>query len=349
MDSIFRLEHFEYLYGLALIPVFVLLYFYYRYKRKKLLNLYGDYSLVNKLIPEVSKYKPWVKFSLMMIALLLIIIGISNPQIGSKVEEVKREGVDIIIALDVSNSMMSEDIKPSRLERAKQLVLRLVDKLQNDRIGIVTFAGDAFLQLPLTSDFSSAKLLINTVDTETIPTQGTAIGKAIETAVSSYPDTENKYKALIIITDGENHEDDAVNAAKEATKKGIIIHTIGMGSQQGSPIPIYNNGSLSGFMKDDQGNTVISKLDITTLEQIAASGNGRFFLSASSDPDLAQLITDISKMDKKEYSSQMFTDYESRFQYFLAAALVFLLIEFLLSEQKNKFIESLNLFGERKK
>ena len=242
----FRFENSVFLYVLVLIPAFALLYFLLRNYRKKLLQKYGDMSLLNHLMPEVSRYKNVIKISLLLSGLAFLILGTANPQIGTKLENFKREGVDVIIAIDVSNSMKAEDVKPNRLERAKQYVSKLIDKMYNDRIGLIVFAGDAFIQLPLTTDYSAAKLFLSTVDCDLVYNQGTAIGKAIELSMKSFKQEEKKYKALIIITDGENHEDDAISIAGEAVKTGIVIYTIGMGSINGAPI-LRGIGQLSCF------------------------------------------------------------------------------------------------------
>ena len=240
----FRFENSIFLYTLVLVPAFALLYFLLRNYRKNLLKKYGDISLLNQLMPEVSKYKNVLKISLLLSGLAFLILGIANPQIGTKLENFKREGIDVIIAIDVSNSMKAEDVKPNRLERAKQYVSKLIDKMYNDRIGLIVFAGDAFIQLPLTTDYSAAKLFLSTVDNDLVYNQGTAIGKAIELAMKSFKQEEKKYKALIIITDGENHEDDAISMAGEAAKTGIVIYTIGMGSVQ-MKIPLRISAGLS--------------------------------------------------------------------------------------------------------
>ncbi|TAL70081.1 MAG: VWA domain-containing protein [Bacteroidetes bacterium] len=344
----FRFENGIFLYMLVLVPAFALLYFLLRNYRKKLIQKYGDVNLLNILMPDVSKYKSVIKASLLLAGLALIILGIANPQIGTKLENFKREGVDVIIAIDVSNSMKAEDIKPNRLERAKQYVSKLIDKMYNDRIGLIVFAGDAFIQLPLTTDYSAAKLFLSTVDCDLVYNQGTAIGKAIELSMKSFKQEEKKYKALIIITDGENHEDDAVSMAGEAAKTGIVIYTIGMGSVNGAPIPIYSGNQRVSFMTDDEGNTVVTKLDAGMLEQIASEGNGKFVRSTGDDPDLASLLDEIAGMEKKEYKAQLFTDYVDYFQYLFGLAMVILIADIFISERKNKLIESLNLFGERK-
>src|SRR5690349_20602997 len=238
--------------------------------------------------------------------------------------------------------MRAEDIRPSRLERAKQAISRFIDKLENDRIGIIVFAGQAYVQLPITTDFNAAKLFLSTIDTDIIPTQGTAIGAAIDLSMRSFTDEDKKHKALVIITDGENHEDDAVESAKKANEQGIVIHTIGMGSPDGAPIPIYHNGVQVDFMKDQDGNTVITKLDQTVLEKIAGEGKGIFVRASSGDDGLETIMKEISKMDKKAFGTKQFSDYEDRFQYFIGGALFLLIVEFMISNRRSKWMMKLN-------
>lgn len=345
----FRFENIEYLYALTAVPLFVLVYIISRIIRLQKIKLAADANLLSKLTPDVSGFKPLYKFILLMLAFSFAVVALANPQIGTKMEEIKREGVELIIALDVSNSMKAEDIKPNRLDRAKQSILKLIDNLMSDKIGLVVFAGDAFLQLPLTTDYSAAKLMVSTVETEMIATQGTALGHAITLGAAGFSKEDDFNKAMIIITDGENHEDDALSAAKEAREKGIIIHTIGMGSIEGSPIPQFENGREIGYVKDREGNTVITKLNAGMLQQIALEADGRFIRSSSADPDLNALLEEISGMDKKEFEAKVFTEYEDRFQYFLAVALFFLLLEILISNKKNKFIAKLISFAGGKK
>jgi Ca-activated chloride channel family protein len=344
----FRFAHPEYLYGLAAIPLIWLLYaFMIAWKRKARKKL-GDANLISRLSQSSSRSKPFLQAILFTIGFFFLVTGVADPQIGTKLEEVKREGVDIIIALDVSNSMKCEDIKPSRLERAKQSISRLIDKLDNDRIGIIVFAGQAYVQLPITTDYSAAKLFLSSIDTDIIPTQGTAIGAAIDLAMQSYVGNDNKHKALIIITDGENHEDDAVEAAKKANEQGISIHTIGMGTIEGGPIPVYKNGVQVDFLKDQSGTTVITRLDALTLEKISAEGKGQFIRASNNDDALNTILSSINKMEKKSFGTKQFTDYEDRFQYFLAAALLFFILEFSLTNKRSKFIGRMNLFSVKK-
>ena len=274
-----------------------------------------------------------------------MVVGVCGPLIGSKLEEVKRKGSDIIICMDVSNSMRSEDIRPNRLERSKQAVSRLIDRLEGDRIGIVVFAGDAYMQLPITTDYAAAKLFLSQVEPDIVPKQGTAIGAAIDLASTSFTDTIKKHSAIVVITDGENHEDDAVESAKTAAEQGIKVYTIGMGSANGAPIPIYNNGTRVGFRQDNSGATVISKLDQNMLSEIADAGKGRFIQATNSDDGLDLILKELNGLDKKEFKAKMYTDYENQFQYFLAGAFVLLIIDFLLGEKKSKWFAKLNPFA----
>jgi Ca-activated chloride channel family protein len=346
--NILRFAHPEYLYALIAVPVIVILFFSMMIWRRKAYRKFGDISLLEQLAPDVSRNRPVLKMILFVLAYTLIIIGLANPQIGSKYEEVKREGVDVIIALDVSNSMRAEDIRPNRLERSKLAISRFIDKLENDRIGLIVFAGQAYVQLPITTDFNAAKLFLSTISTDMIPTQGTAIGAAINLGMTSFAGNEKKHKVMVIITDGENHEDDAVEAAKKANEDGIIIHTIGMGTPNGGPIPVYHSGTQVDFLKDNTGSIVLTRLDQTALEQIAAEGKGIFVRASNSDDGLETIMKEIGKMDKKAFESKMFTEYEDRFQYLIGAGLVILLLEFLLSNKKSKWWHRLNLFKEGK-
>lgn len=344
----FRFAHPEYLYVLAVLPLILLLYIIMKAWKKKSRQRFAEQKMLMLLSENHSASKQFIKLIFTLSGIALIIIACANPQIGTRLEEVKREGIDIIIALDVSNSMKAEDIRPNRLERSKQSISRLIDKLDNDRIGMIVFAGQAYVQLPITSDYAAAKLFLSNIEPEIIPTQGTCIGCAIDLAVKSFVGTDKKYKALIIITDGENHQEDAVEAAKKANEQGIIIHTIGMGSIDGAPIPIYRNGVQVDFQKDHGGNTVITKLDPLALERIAAEGKGIFIQASNSDDGLNTIQMQINKMEKKSFGVKQFTGFEDRFQYFLAAGLLLILIEFTFSERKSKLIQKLNLFNEKK-
>ena len=342
----FRFENTYMLWLLLLLPAMTMIFIITKRWQKKARQKYAGGDLIALIMPRISNRKPLIKFGLYGFAYFLLVIAIANPQIGTKLEEIKREGVDIIIALDVSNSMMAEDFKPNRLERAKRAIEKLVENLKSDRIGIVVFAGDAFIQLPITSDYSAAKLYASNIDTKTVPTQGTALAAAIDKSVSSLEHDDSNNKAIIIISDGENHEDDPLGAAEKAAGKGIIIHTIGMGSPKGAPIPIYNGKNKVGYKSDKAGNTVVSKLDEETLKEIASTGNGVYVRASNSSTGLRSIFDEINRMEKKEYEAKQYTDYEDRFQPFISLALLVLLIEFILSETKSKWIEKLNLFND---
>jgi len=333
-----RYENIEYLnllYGL--IPLFLLMIYYIKWKNKAFKS-FGEGLVKKGLIPFYSKSRENLKFLLISLCITNMIIGISNPQIGTKMEEVKREGVDLMIALDLSNSMLAEDIKPNRLERARQAISRLIDKLEGDRIGLIVFAGDAYVQLPITTDYSAAKLFLSTVNTNIVPSQGTAIGKAIDLSIRSFDMENGQNKAIIIITDGENHEDDALEQAKLVNEKGVFVHTLGMGLSKGGPIPIYNKyKNNTGYRKDKEGNTIISKLNEQMLQEIASAGNGTYVRANNTQAGLSTLFSEINKMEKKEIGSMVFTDYKDRFQLFLFIALLLLFFDLILLSRKNKW------------
>lgn len=345
-----KFAHIEFLYGLILIPVLIIVFAIMWSWRKKALAAFGDYPIILKLIPDISDSKTRLKIVLQLLALFFMIIAMAGPQMGSKLEEIKREGSDIIIALDISNSMMAEDLYPNRLENAKYSISKLIDNLKGDRLGLIVFAGEAFVQLPVTADYAAAKLFINTINTDIIPTQGTAIGNAISLCVKSFGDQKenevknSKNKAIIIITDGENHEDDAISEAQKATSEGIIVHTIGMGSANGAPIPIKTNGNNSGFRKDKEGNTVITKLNESMLQEIANAGTGIYVRANNTQNSLKVLMDEFKKMDKSEFESKSFTEYEEQFQYFVALALFFLTLDFFISRRKTKWLAKFKLF-----
>lgn len=345
----FRLEHPQMIYLFTLLPVLIFLYYAMKKWKKKAMKSFGDPSLIRRLNPQTSISRPGIKFSLVFMAMLLLFVGICGPLIGSRLEEVKRKGSDIIIALDVSNSMLASDIKPSRLERSKQAISRLIDRLEGDRIGIVVFAGEAYVQLPITTDYGAAKMFISTINTQMLPTQGTAIGAAIDLSRDSFTDTTKKHSAIVVITDGENHEDDAIKSAKEAADAGIKVFTIGMGSPEGGPIPIYSNGAVVGFKQDNAGNTIVTKLNPVMLNEVAGAGNGRFIRATNSDDGIDLVLKELNALDKKEFKAKMYTDYENQFQYFIGLGLLLMLVEFLLGERKSKWIAQLNLFKVNQK
>lgn len=342
----YRFEHNTLLWWMLCIPALVVIYFLYLHNRKKKLKRLFDANLQHVIIPDVSKSKRLLKLLLFLIAGIFVILGMANLQTGSKMKEVKREGADIILCLDVSNSMLAEDLSPNRLERAKQAIEKMIDKLEGDRIGLIVFAGEAYVQLPITTDYGAAKLFLNGIRPNMIAVQGTAIGAAIEKATESFGSDEGKNRAIVVITDGENHEDDALKATEEAAKNGIVVHTIGIGSESGVPIPNYQNGVPAGYKTDAQGNTVITKLNQDLLKLIAADGNGVYVKASNSDLGLNAVLDKISELDKKEIESKMYSDYEDQFQWFFAMALFILIIETLINEKISLWWKKLNLFKQ---
>jgi Ca-activated chloride channel family protein len=342
----FRIANPEFIYALLVIPALIVFFWYSRIKRKKALAQFGQKEILAQLMPNVSASRPVVKFIILMIALGSIILGLARPQFGSKLKTEKRKGIELMIALDVSNSMMAEDIQPNRLERAKRAISQLVDKLSNDKIGLIVFAGDAYTQLPITADYVSAKLFLNSISPQMVPTQGTAIGAAINLGVKSFNPQFQGSKAMIIITDGENHEDDAIGAATEAAKQGIIIYTLGMGLPQGGPIPENVNGQKS-YRKDKQGNTIVTKLDEQMLQKIAEAGKGAYIRANNAQVGLNNLFSEVNKMEKSELETQIYADYDDKFQYFIGFGIFLILIEFMILERKNKYLKNFKLFGER--
>ena len=339
-----RFAHIEFLWGLAAIPVFILLFLRIsRWKRKTIAAL-GDKKVVAMMMPQVSFSRPWLKFILFAVAFGFLIIGAADPQIGSKMEEEKRKGADLMILLDVSNSMLSQDMAPNRLENAKRAIAQLIDNLHNDRIGIIVFAGEAYVQLPVTTDYSAAKLFLNTINTSMVPVQGTAIGAAIDLGMKSFDFKDGTGKAMIIITDGENHEDDAVASAKYAAEKDVMVNVIGMGSENGSPIPLYQGGKQVGFHTDSAGHTVISKLNEDMCKEITAAGSGAYVRATNANSGLNIVMDQINKVQRKTYDSKTFKDFEDRFQFFLALAFLLLIAEFFISNRKSDRLSNLKLF-----
>ena len=333
----FQFSNPEYLYALALIPLFVVLFAWASLARKKRLQRFGEVELVGRLMPDASTRKPLVKFVLLMIACAFAILGVSGPKFGTKLQETKRTGSEIIIALDVSNSMMAEDIQPNRLERAKQAVSRLIDRLGDNKIGLIVFAGEAYTQLPITTDYVSAKMFLSTISPEIVPVQGTAIGAAINLATNSFSPTSEAGKAIVVITDGENHEDNPVSAAENAEKKGVNVYTIGVGSTQGTPIPVRTASGQRDFIKDREGNTVMTKLDEKTLQEVAMAGKGVYVRATTANMGLNNVYDEINKLEKSEYESKIYTDFAEMFQWPFGVVLAFLLVELLISNRKNRF------------
>lgn len=321
----------EYLLLLLIIPLLFVFYAIYLKARKRRIEKLGDPQLVADLMPTASKGKGWLKISLLAAAWLFFVIGLCRPQMGARLKEHQSQGIEVMIALDVSNSMLAEDYSPNRLERSKLAISRLVDKLQGDRIGLIVFAGESFVQLPITADYVSAKIFLNSINTGSVPIQGTALAEAIMSAARSFSSQSERSRAIILITDGEDHEGDVIEAAKSVAQEGIRIYTIGVGSPQGKPIPF--NGEL---MKDSGGEIVVSRLDEGILQEIASIGNGKYARAGNSEFGLNPIIDDIRQLDKENFQSVVFEDFDEQFMYFFAIALFFLILELIVPGTRAK-------------
>lgn len=339
----FRFAQPQYLYLLLIVPLMWAIYFYSVYRNRKNMAKYGNPQILQSLAPDVSKYKPGTKFFLQQLALIIMIFIIARPQMGAKIETVKKQGVEIIIALDVSNSMLARDIAPSRLDKAKQMLSKLIDQLDNDKVGLIVFAGDAYTQLPITSDFVSAKMFLSTISPDMVPTQGTAIGRAIALAMNSFTPDQSADKAIIVITDAGNHEDDAVQMAKEAAQKGIMVDVIGIGSEQGAPIPI--GGNDTNLRKDNQGNVVITKLNAQLGRDIAKAGDGIYISADNTGSALRALTAEVKKMKKSDIESKVYSEYDEQFQGLAWIVLLLLLLDIFILDRKNKLMKKVNFFS----
>ena len=321
----------QYLLLLLLIPLFFVIQVLVLKLRKRRIRKFGDEALVSRLMPSYSLGKTWIRLALFSIGFAFFSIGLSRPQIGARLKEHETKGAEIMIVLDVSNSMLAEDYSPNRLERAKLAISRLVDKLRDERIGLIVFAGNSFVQLPITTDYVSAKMFLNSISTESVPVQGTAMGDAINTALRSFSLQSEKSRAIIVITDGENHEDDPVTAASQAAELGVRVFTIGVGSPEGKPIPM--DGEL---LKDKNGEIVVTRLDESVLRDVADAGKGLYVRAGTSEFGLNPVINEIKKMEDEKYSSLVFEEYDEQFMYFLGLALIFFVLEMLVGDRKPK-------------
>lgn len=339
----FRFAHPEYLYALYAVPALAALFWYLIIRSNKLLGSFAQKKLQTILMPNYSKPKTILKYAILLLAITLLIVSAADPQIGTSLQEVKQTGIDVYICLDVSLSMKADDIKPNRLEKAKYQISTLIRKLRGDRIGLAIFAGEAYVQFPLTTDYSAAGLFLNAVDFNSVPQPGTAIASAIDLAVKSFDYRTSTQKVIVLITDGEDHEGDIDKAVNDATAKNIKIYCIGLGSPQGSPIPVNNTqGQPVDFKKDNADNIVITKLDEPILQHIASLGSGKYFRGSNYEDHLDKIYSDLSNMQKAEFGVKKVTEYEDRFYYFLAPAIILLLIEFFLSERKSPLFDRLN-------
>lgn len=326
-----------YLNFLLLIPALVVFFIFVSVSKRKNLDIFGERSIIEKLYASKNVNKERSRRFLVIMATIFLILALARPQIGTRLTMTRRQGVDVLIAIDTSLSMMAQDIKPNRLENAKFEVASLIDKLKGDRVGILTFAGNSFVQCPLTLDYSAAKMFLSIIEPDMMPVPGTAIGNAIKTATASFIKKERKHKVLLLLTDGEDHQTNSAEAAKEAKKEGVIIYSVGIGSLKGEPIPLVDeSGKVIGYKKDRNNEVVMSKINEAVLQKIALTTDGKYYRATPSKFELDKIYDEIQKMEKKEFSSRLFTQYEDRFQYFLGVALILLCIEFVIGDRKKK-------------
>lgn len=346
MDQIV-LEQPIYFYLLFAIPVIVVVFLLLLVWKKTVQKRFVDKELLKKLSPNRSLFKSVLKILVLCLALACLSFALVNPKIGTKLETVKREGVDIVFALDVSKSMLAEDIAPNRLEKSKQLITQIINSLGGDRIGIIGYAGSAFPQVPITTDFSAAKLFLNGMNTDMVSSQGTAITQAIEMAQTFYDDESQTNRVLFIVSDGEDHAGNIARIASEAAEKGIRIYTIGVGTVDGAPIPIKQNGVLQYYLRDQNNEQVISRLGDETLKEIAKTANGEYIDGTNTNAVVDRVKAILNGMDKKEFEAKQFTDFKDQFQWFLAGALFLLVLDMFLLERQTAWLKKLNLFNEK--
>jgi len=338
-----QFAHSQLLYLLLIIPLLTGWYILTRFRAKRALKKFGDLEIIEQLMPQVSFSRPSWKFSILAAAFAFLVLTLAGPRFGSKVKETKRSGIELEIALDVSNSMLATDVSPNRIENAKLAIQSLIEKLKEDKIGLIVFAGDAYTQIPMTTDLSAAQVILSSINTGIVPKQGTAIGSAIDLGMKSFSQDKSKNKALVLITDGENHEDDAIASAKEAANKGIKVFTIGIGSPQGAPIPDGRD-----YKKDKDGNVIMTKLDVEGLQQIAMAGKGSF-QAGNIHTALGNIVKELNKMEKGEMGTQEFDEFDEQYQWVAAIALLLVLIEVFVLSRKNKWLSKINLFRVQRK
>ena len=342
----YQLEEKIWFWGLMVIPLIILVFLLLQFWKHRMQRKFSSKSSFKRLSPNTSLFKSILKIVVLSLAFASLVMALVNPKLGTKMQTIKREGVDIVFAIDVSKSMLAEDIAPNRLEKSKQLVTQIINNLASDRVGIIAYAGKAFPQLPITTDYSSAKMFLQSMNTDMLSSQGTAIHEAIELAKGYYDDDQDTNRVLIIISDGEDHGELATQVAQEAYEEGIRIFTIGVGDVKGGTIPEKRNGVIVSYKKDKNGETVITRLDEDTLKSIAKEGHGSY-INGRDTAKVVEHIRDIlNKMDKTEFEAKQFADFESQFQWFLGAAIFFLLIDVLLLERRTAWLKRLNLFNE---
>ncbi len=345
----FLFEEKIYFWGLLAIPLVLLLFFAFRLWQRKVGKKFATPEMLRHLAPNRSSFKPVVKLILLLLAMAAIVVALVDLKVGSKMETVKREGVDIVFAVDVSKSMEAEDIAPNRLDKSKQLVRQIVDNLGSDRVGLIAYAGSAFPQLPITTDYAAAKMFLEALNTDMVSSQGTAIREAIQLATTFYDEDSQTSRVLFLISDGEDHQGNTEAIAEEAANAGITVFTIGVGSEKGGPIPIKKNGVIQNYKKDSNGETVITKLNPETLQNIANETNGKYIEGRITSEVVEEVMDSLQDIEKTEFEAKQFADYKSHFQWFLGLAAILLFFDVFLLERKTEWIRRLNLFNEKKK
>lgn len=342
----FQLEEKIWFWLFLVLPLMFVIFIWLQLWKKRAQRRFANAALLNKLSEDQSLFKSILKFTTLCLSMSCFILALVNPKVGTKLEKIKREGVDVVFAVDVSKSMLAEDVAPNRIEKSKQLVTQIINNLASDRIGIIAYAAKAFPQLPITTDYASAKMFLRSMDTDMLSSQGTAIDDAIRLALTYYNDDEQTNRVLIILSDGEDHNDSSADIASIASEEGIKIFTIGVGTEKGGPIPLKRNGIVLSYKKDQDNQTVITKLNKETLKTIANEGNGSF-ISGNITKEVVEQVSDIlSQMDKKEFEAKEVAEYKDQFQWFLALGLLFLLLDLLFLERKTAWLKRLNLFNE---
>ena len=342
----YQLEEKIWFWAFIIIPVMLMVFLWTFFWKKRIQKSFGSAVVLKRLSPDLSFFKSSLKFIILCLAVGFLVIGLINPKIGTKLETIKREGVDIVFAIDVSKSMLAEDVAPNRLEKSKQLVTQIINNLASDRVGIIAYAGKAFPQLPITTDYASAKMFLQSMNTDMLSSQGTAINEAIQLSRNYFDDEEQTNRVLIIISDGEDHNDLSIEVAEAASEEGIKIYTIGVGSENGGPIPLKRNGVVRSYKKDQNNETVITKLNKETLRLIANEAKGSYIDGSQTAAVVEQVRAILSVMDKKEFEAKEFAEYKDQFQWFLGIGLFFLILDVLLLERKTAWLKRLNLFNE---
>jgi Ca-activated chloride channel family protein len=342
----YQIEEPAYFLYFTIVPAIIVLFLLGFWWKKRKQKQFADLNLIDRLSPERSSFKSFVKLIVICFGLAFLVISLANPKMGTKLETIKREGVDIVFALDVSKSMLAEDIAPSRLDKAKQIITKVIDKLGSDRVGVIIYAGNSYPLLPITTDHAAAKMFLQNASPNMVSSQGTAINEAIELAITYYDNDEQTNRFLFIVSDGEDHEENTLEVAKQAIKEGIKVFTVGVGTEKGAPIPIRDNGIVTSYKKDNKGEVVITKMNSEVLKNVASEGGGKY-INGNKTQETITLIEDLLvKAEKSEFESKQFSDYKDQFQWFIAIGLFLIILDVLLLEKKTKWIQKLNLFNQ---